>query len=103
MPKVMKTCRVCGKLYEACRTVNKTPGVFRWQEVACSPECGEVYLRKVTEARMGKQDTANAEDKREAPVAKAPVVEAPVAEASAEAAPAQARADRARAKATRHK
>lgn len=51
MPKVMKTCRVCGRPYEACRTVNDALGVFRWQEVACSPECGAIYLRKLNESR----------------------------------------------------
>lgn len=51
MPTAVKKCRVCGKDYEACRTANKVPGVFRWQEVACSPECGAEYLRRVTEAR----------------------------------------------------
>lgn len=51
MPTAVKTCRVCGKSYEACRTMSKAAGVFRWQEVACSPECGAEYLRRVTEAR----------------------------------------------------
>lgn len=51
MPKVMKTCRVCGRSYEACRTVNNALGVFRWQDVACSPECGSVYLQKLNESR----------------------------------------------------
>lgn len=60
MPKVMKNCRVCGKSYEACRTVSKAPGVFRWQEVACSPECGAIYLQKVHEARTGGADALKA-------------------------------------------
>ncbi len=51
MSKVMKTCRVCGRSYEACRTVSNALGVFRWQEVACSPECGSVYLQKLNESR----------------------------------------------------
>lgn len=51
MAAAVKTCRVCGKRYEACRTVSNLTGVFRWQEVACSPECGAEYLRRVTEAR----------------------------------------------------
>lgn len=52
MATAVKTCRVCGKRYETCRTMmNKAAGVFRWQEVACSPECGAEYLRRVTEAR----------------------------------------------------
>ena len=51
MARIMKTCRVCGKDYEACRTVSKAVGVFRWQDVACSPECGAVYLRRINESR----------------------------------------------------
>jgi hypothetical protein len=45
------TCRVCGNTYEACKTPH-TPGVsFRWQDVACSPECGEVYLHRILVSR----------------------------------------------------
>lgn len=51
MPTSVKACRVCGKSYEACHTMNKVAGVFRWQEVACSPECGAEYLRRITESR----------------------------------------------------
>ena len=51
MPKSTKICKVCGSEYEYCRTLRHTEGVFRWQEVACSPECGAEYLRQVTEAR----------------------------------------------------
>lgn len=52
MATAVKMCRVCGKKYEACRTMmNRAAGVFRWQEVACSPECGAEYLRRITETR----------------------------------------------------
>lgn len=52
MATAVKKCRVCGKQYEDCRTMmNNTAGVFRWQEVACSPECGAEYLHRVTETR----------------------------------------------------
>lgn len=51
MPITTKVCRVCGKEYEACRSAKTVAGVFRWQEVACSPECGAEYLAKVREAR----------------------------------------------------
>ncbi len=51
MAKTKLTCRVCGREYTACRTAKKEPDVFHWQEVACSPECGEKYLNKVLEAR----------------------------------------------------
>lgn len=47
MPKRIMTCRVCGKSYEACKTLNTT-GQFRWRDVACSPECGQAYLVKIT-------------------------------------------------------
>lgn len=47
----MKKCRVCGKEYEACRSANRVAGVFHWQEVACSPECGAIYLQQINESR----------------------------------------------------
>lgn len=51
MTSTIKKCRICGKEYEACRSANRNAGVFRWQEVACSPECGSVYLQKIEESR----------------------------------------------------
>lgn len=51
MASAIKKCRVCGKEYEACRSANTVVGVFRWQEVACSPECGMIYLQQVNESR----------------------------------------------------
>lgn len=51
MASAIKKCRVCGKEYEACRSANRSAGVFRWQEVACSPECGAVYFQKIEESR----------------------------------------------------
>lgn len=53
MPKTMKVCRVCGKQYEACYTPKVNPNVFRYQDVACSPECGRIYLKRVYDARNG--------------------------------------------------
>lgn len=85
MATAVKTCRVCGKSYEACRTMtNRAAGVFRWQEVACSPECGAEYLRQVTEARNPTPpEHKPSRGKRKA----APIVEmvAPVEEPVAEA------------------
>lgn len=51
MASATKICRICGKEYEACRSTNRNAGVFRWQEVACSPECGTAYLEKINESR----------------------------------------------------
>ena len=51
MLTALKKCRVCGKDYEACHTVRKDSSTFRWQEVACSPECGNVYLERIMQSR----------------------------------------------------
>lgn len=44
-------CRVCGKEYEACRSARVSNDAFRWQDVACSKECGDIYFKRVLEAR----------------------------------------------------
>ena len=51
MPKQIKTCRVCGAVYEACNSARVGNKAFNWREVACSPECGTVYLDRVTASR----------------------------------------------------
>lgn len=52
MAKGIKICKVCGREYEACRTLRPNlNSEFRWQEVACSPEHGAEYLRRVLIAR----------------------------------------------------
>lgn len=50
MVNAKMVCRVCGKEYEACHTL-RVGDAFRWQDVACSVECGAEYLRRVLEAR----------------------------------------------------
>lgn len=50
MPAVKRICKVCGKVYESCRTQNTT-GAFRWQDVACCKEHGEQYLAQLMQAR----------------------------------------------------
>ena len=51
MTTAIKKCRVCGKEYEASRSARRGDGVFRWREVACSPEHGAIYLAEVLAAR----------------------------------------------------
>ena len=51
MAKVIKVCKNCGKEYEACHTAKRTSNAFRWQDVACSPECGAAYFAAVLAAR----------------------------------------------------
>ena len=49
-------CRVCGKEYEACRNARRVDGVFRWQDVACSPDHGAVYLDLIRKSRAKQSD-----------------------------------------------
>lgn len=51
MTKQTKICRVCGSEYDACNSVRTGNKVFNWREVACSPECGMVYLEKINASR----------------------------------------------------
>ncbi len=77
MATAAKKCRVCGKSYEACHTMSKTAGVFRWQEVACSPECGAEYLRLIMESRNPTPPAPKHRGKRRA----APLIEKAVQKA----------------------
>ncbi|MDE6150097.1 MAG: hypothetical protein K2F81_08410, partial [Ruminococcus sp.] len=45
---------VCGEQYEYCHTNRTVAGVFRWQDVACCPEHGSIYLTRVLESRGSK-------------------------------------------------
>lgn len=51
MAGAIKRCRVCGKEYEACRSAKRVDGVYRWKDVACTPECGQAYLARILESR----------------------------------------------------
>lgn len=50
---ITKKCRVCGKDYNVCKNAARNPNnkTFRWQEVACSVECGAEYFRQVEMSR----------------------------------------------------
>lgn len=56
MSKGFKVCKECGKEYKACHTIN-TKNLLRWQDVACSPECGSKYFARILESRS-KQNIA---------------------------------------------
>lgn len=49
-------CRVCGKLFVPCNKSSSAIGAFNYREVACSPECGTEYLRRVQAARQNSSD-----------------------------------------------
>lgn len=45
------SCRVCGKEFVPCNKPSSVLGAFNYRAIACSPECGAEYLRRVQEAR----------------------------------------------------
>ena len=68
MAKATRICRVCGKEYEYCKTWVSN-NKFRYQDVACSPECGAKYFAMIEASRSGKKIEPKAEVKEE-PVVK---------------------------------
>lgn len=69
MATAIKKCRVCGKEYPACHSLRRGDTTFRWQEVACSPECGAEYLRRILVSRGELAQTdAQTEESTEEPV-----------------------------------
>ena len=50
-------CRVCGAEYEGCRTARYIAGTYRWQDVACCPEHGSIYLERIIASRQPKTET----------------------------------------------
>lgn len=62
MATAIKKCRVCGRSYEYCHTVRRVAGVFRWQDVACSPKCGASYLAQIEASRAGSPVKSNIAD-----------------------------------------
>lgn len=71
MASVIRTCKVCGKKYEYCFT-NRPSGLFRWQDVACSPECGTEYFRQIA---ISRGELVEDEPSKAAPVAEQPATE----------------------------
>jgi hypothetical protein len=53
-------CRVCGKMFTPCNKTSGALGAFNYREVACSPECGAEYLRRVQVARQKSSEAPDA-------------------------------------------
>lgn len=66
---------MCGKEYEGCRTAKHINGQFRWQDVACSPEHGSIYLERIIASRTKKSEAEVGVSKSSKPVVIEPVVE----------------------------
>lgn len=62
----IQRCRVCGKEYEACHTLRPASDTFRWQAVACSPECGEKFLAAILASRATETTESIVENTAEA-------------------------------------
>lgn len=75
MATATKICKVCGEPYEYCHTFRRVEGVFRWQDVACSPEHGSIYLAEVRASRNESASNVVAEKAEEPVEAKAPVAD----------------------------
>lgn len=76
-----KICKTCGKEYTPCKTRVEGEGIFRWQDVACSPACGKEYFRKVIAARGMNMALLGGEESGEPAKLVTPVVEEVVGEA----------------------
>lgn len=59
MAGAVKKCKVCGKEYECCRSAIGKGNMFRWRDVACSPECGAIYFERVLESRRADNSIEN--------------------------------------------
>lgn len=53
MSKGIKICKVCGIEYQYCKTENRS-NRFRYQDVSCCPEHGEIYFAQIMKSRSGK-------------------------------------------------
>ena len=61
MAKRTAVCRVCGKQFVPCNKSSVSLGAFNYHSIACSPECGAEYLRRVQEARKQPEQSETAE------------------------------------------
>ena len=53
-------CRVCGKMFTPCNKTSGALGAFNYREIACGPECGAEYLRRVQAARQKPSEAPDA-------------------------------------------
>lgn len=63
MSNSTRICKVCGSEYPYCKTELHN-NIFRWQDVACSPEHASIYFAKIEESRKktSNVNTDNADD-----------------------------------------
>lgn len=55
MPQGTRICKICGREYPYCKT-NRPADIFRWQDVACSPDHAAIYFSEIAESRSHSAD-----------------------------------------------
>lgn len=65
MATAKRICKVCGNEYDYCRSFNPSADIFRWNDVACSPEHAAIYFARVEASRKTQEETPVAEVKPE--------------------------------------
>lgn len=53
--KETRKCRVCGKDFIPCNKTSADIEAFNYRAVACSQECGNIYLKRIIESRKPKE------------------------------------------------
>jgi hypothetical protein len=61
MATAKRICKVCGNEYDYCRSFNPSADIFRWNDVACSPEHAAIYFARVEASRKAQEETPVAE------------------------------------------
>ena len=61
MSNSTRICKVCGSEYPYCKTELHN-NIFRWQDVACSPEHASIYFAKIEESRKKTSDVNNTDN-----------------------------------------
>lgn len=59
MATAKRICKVCGNEYDYCRSFNPSTDIFRWNDVACSPEHAAIYFARVEASRKAKDGIAD--------------------------------------------
>ena len=59
MKKNEKECKLCGKKYEYCHSLNMNSDTFRWQDVACCKEHAIEYINKIKKNRNAEKEKNN--------------------------------------------
>ena len=57
MATAKRICKVCGNEYDYCRSLSPSADIFRWNDVACSPEHAAIYFAQIEASRKAQDKT----------------------------------------------